>query len=87
MTELLFARGRMAMLFAFQIVFSVAGMGMPILMVVAETAGRKTGKPVYLELARRWSRGMGVSPIPKHHPGRLRAPSHSDEALVPIRSG
>jgi len=60
LTQLLFARGQMAMLFAFHIIFAVAGMGMPVLMVVAEAAGRKTGKPVYLELARRWARGTGV---------------------------
>ena len=60
MTELLLARGQMAMFFAFHIVFAVAGMGMPVLMVVAEAAFRKTGKPVYLELAKRWAKGTGV---------------------------
>ena len=48
------------MLFAFHIIFAVAGMGMPVLMVVAEAAYRKTGKPVYQELAKRWARGTGV---------------------------
>jgi cytochrome d ubiquinol oxidase subunit I len=60
LTELSLARGQMAMFFAFHIVFAVAGMGMPVLMVVAEAAYRKTGKPVYLELAKRWARGTGV---------------------------
>ncbi len=60
MSELLLARAQMAMLFAFHILFAVAGMGMPVLMVVAEAAFRKTGKPVYLELARRWARGTAV---------------------------
>src|SRR4030065_513409 len=50
----------MAMFFAFHIVFAVAGMGMPVLMVGAEAAFRKTGKPVYLELAKRWAKGTGV---------------------------
>jgi len=59
-TELMLARAQMAMLFAFHIVFAVAGMGMPVLMVIAESAHRRTGKPVFLELARRWSRGTAV---------------------------
>ena len=60
MTELLLARAQMAMLFAFHIIFAVAGMGMPVLMVVAEATFRKTGKAVYHELARRWARGTAV---------------------------
>src|SRR5512134_3458040 len=60
MEELLLARAQMAMLFAFHIVFAVAGMGMPVLMVVAEAAHLRSGRPVYLELARRWARGTAV---------------------------
>jgi len=60
MPELLLARIQMAMLFAFHILFAVAGMGMPVLMVLAEGAYLRTGKPVYAELARRWARGTGV---------------------------
>ena len=60
MTELVLARAQMAMLFAFHIVFAVAGMGMPVLMVIAEGAHRRTGEPVFLELARRWARGTAV---------------------------
>jgi cytochrome d ubiquinol oxidase subunit I len=59
-TELLLARAQMAMLFAFHIVFAVAGMGMPLLMVIAEAAHLRTGTPVFLELARRWARGTAV---------------------------
>src|SRR5512146_658603 len=50
----------MAMLFAFHIVFAVAGMGMPLLMVIAEAAHLRTGQPVFLELANRWARGTAV---------------------------
>src|SRR4030067_1017130 len=50
----------MAMLFAFHIIFAVAGIGMPVLMVVAEAALRKPGTAVYHELARRWARGTAV---------------------------
>ncbi|HEY7585415.1 MAG TPA: cytochrome ubiquinol oxidase subunit I [Candidatus Deferrimicrobiaceae bacterium] len=60
MDELLLARAQMAMLFAFHIVFAVAGMGMPLLMVIAEAAHLRTGEPVFLELARRWARGTAV---------------------------
>lgn len=60
MTELLLARAQMAMLFAFHIVFAVAGMGMPLLMVAAEGFHRRTGDPAYLELARRWAKGTAV---------------------------
>jgi len=60
MTELDLARAQMAMLFAFHILFAVAGMGMPVLMVIAERAHLRTGHPVYLELARRWAKGTAV---------------------------
>jgi cytochrome d ubiquinol oxidase subunit I len=60
MDELLFARAQMAMFFAFHIVFAVAGMGMPLLMVIAEAAHLRTGEPVFLELAKRWARGTAV---------------------------
>jgi cytochrome d ubiquinol oxidase subunit I len=60
MTELVLARAQMAMLFAFHILFAVAGMGMPVLMVIAERAHLRTGHPVYAELARRWAKGTSV---------------------------
>ena len=60
MNELLFARAQMAMFFAFHIAFAVAGMGMPLLMIIAEAAHLRTGKPVFLELAKRWARGTAV---------------------------
>ncbi len=60
MTELLLARAQMAMMFAFHIVFAVAGMGMPVLMVIAEGLHLRTGRPVFIELARRWARGTAV---------------------------
>lgn len=60
MTELVLARAQMAMLFSFHILFAVAGMGMPVLMVIAERAHLRTGHPVYAELARRWAKGTSV---------------------------
>lgn len=60
MTELILARAQMAMLFAFHILFAVAGIGMPVMMILAEGAFLKTRKPAYAELARRWGRGTAV---------------------------
>jgi len=58
--EALFARGQMAYSLAFHIVFAAIGIAMPVLMVAAEVMWRRTGRAVYLELARRWARGTAV---------------------------
>jgi cytochrome d ubiquinol oxidase subunit I len=50
----------MAMSLAFHIIFAVVGIGMPVLMVIAERRWQKTGDPIYLELARRWSKGTAI---------------------------
>ena len=55
--ELFFARSQMGMSLAFHIVFAVAGIGMPVLMVMAERAWQRSGDPAALELAKRWARG------------------------------
>lgn len=60
MTDLLAARWQMAMSLAFHILFAVVGIGMPLLMIVAEQRWRITGNPLDLELARRWSRGTAI---------------------------
>lgn len=44
----------------FHIIFAVVGIGMPALMVIAERRWQRTGDPVYLDLARRWSRGTAI---------------------------
>jgi cytochrome d ubiquinol oxidase subunit I len=41
-------------------VFAVLGIGMPALMVVAERRYRKTGDPIYLDLAKRWAKGTAI---------------------------
>jgi cytochrome d ubiquinol oxidase subunit I len=51
MSDLLAARSQMAMSLAFHIIFAVVGIGMPVLMVLAERRWRRTGDPIYLELA------------------------------------
>jgi cytochrome bd ubiquinol oxidase subunit I len=60
MPDLLAARAQMAMSLAFHIIFAVVGIGMPVLMTVAEWRWLRTGDAVYLELAKRWSKGTAI---------------------------
>ncbi|MGZ8399086.1 MAG: cytochrome ubiquinol oxidase subunit I [Gemmatimonadales bacterium] len=60
MSDLLAARSQMAMSLAFHILFAVVGIGMPVLMVIAERRWQKTGDLIYLDLAKRWSRGTAI---------------------------
>jgi len=60
MSDLFFARSQMAMSLAFHIVFAALGIGMPLLMAIAEGAYLRTGKPVYRDLSKRWSHGTAI---------------------------
>lgn len=60
MSDLLAARSQMAVSLAFHIIFAVVGIGMPLLMVVAERRWQKTGDPVFLDLAKRWAKGTAI---------------------------
>jgi cytochrome bd ubiquinol oxidase subunit I len=60
MNDFLFARSQMGMSLAFHIIFAAIGIGLPLLMVIAEGVYLRTGKPVYLELAKRWGRGSAI---------------------------
>jgi cytochrome d ubiquinol oxidase subunit I len=60
MTDLLFARSQMAMSLAFHIIFAVVGIGMPVLMMVAEARWLRSRDPVLLELAKRWAKGTAI---------------------------
>ncbi len=60
MSDFLFARSQMAVSLAFHIVFAALGIGMPLLMVLAEGAFLRTRNPVYLELSKRWAKGTGI---------------------------
>ena len=60
MTDLLAARGQMAISLGFHILFAVAGMAMPLLMVIAQWRFTKTGDPVDEQLARRWAKGTAI---------------------------
>lgn len=58
--DLLAARSQMAMSLAFHIVFAMIGIGMPVLMVLAEWRYLKTGDKVLLDLAKRWAKGTAI---------------------------
>jgi cytochrome d ubiquinol oxidase subunit I len=60
MSDFLFARSQMAMSLIFHIVFAALGIGLPLLMVIAEGAYLRTQKPVYLELCKRWANGATI---------------------------
>jgi cytochrome d ubiquinol oxidase subunit I len=60
MDDFFFARSQMAMSLAFHIIFAALGIGMPLLMVLAEGMYLRTGQPVYLDLCKRWARGTAV---------------------------
>jgi cytochrome d ubiquinol oxidase subunit I len=60
MTDLFAARMQMAVSLGFHIVFAVVGMAMPLLMVIAQIAHRRTGDPTYRDLAHRWAKGTAI---------------------------
>src|SRR5438094_8990722 len=60
MSDFLFARSQMAMSLAFHIVFAVLGIGMPLLMAIAEGMYLRTKEPVYLDLCKRWAKGTAI---------------------------
>ena len=59
-SDLLAARSQMGISLAFHIVFAVVGIAMPLMMVVAERRWQVTGHAIYLDLAKRWSRGTAI---------------------------
>jgi cytochrome d ubiquinol oxidase subunit I len=60
MSDLFAARAQMGMSLAFHIIFAVVGVGMPVLMVVAERRWQRGGDRIYLELAKRWAKGTAI---------------------------
>jgi cytochrome d ubiquinol oxidase subunit I len=60
MSDLFFARSQMAMSLAFHIVFAGLGIGMPVLMAIAEGLYLRTGQPVYLDLSKRWAHATAI---------------------------
>src|SRR3977135_4052888 len=60
MSDLFAARSQMALSLGFHIIFAELGIAMPLLMVIAEGMYLRTGRAVYLELAKRWARGSAI---------------------------
>ncbi|HEX6433404.1 MAG TPA: cytochrome ubiquinol oxidase subunit I [Gemmatimonadales bacterium] len=60
MSDLLAARSQMAVSLGFHIIFAVVGIGMPVLMIIAERRWQKTGDAIHLDLAKRWSKGTAI---------------------------
>src|SRR4051794_27057489 len=60
MSDLMAARSQMAMSLAFHIIFAAVGIGMPLLMVIAEGRWLRTRDDVYLTLAKRWAKGTAI---------------------------
>ena len=50
----------MGMSLGFHIIFAALGVGLPLLMVIAEGLYLRTRKPIFLELAKRWGRGSAI---------------------------
>ncbi len=60
MSDLFAARAQMGTSLAFHIVFAVLGIGLPVLLVIAEGLWLRTRNPVYLALAKRWTKGLAI---------------------------
>src|SRR6266550_4530239 len=58
--DFLFARSQMGMSLAFHIVFAAIGIGLPVLMVIAEGMYLRTNQPLYLDLCHRWAKGTAI---------------------------
>lgn len=58
--HLLAGRAQMGSSLAFHIVFASLGVGLPLLMVIAEGLHLRTGDTVWGQLARRWSKAFGI---------------------------
>jgi cytochrome bd ubiquinol oxidase subunit I len=60
MDSLTAARLQMALSLAFHMIFAAVGIGLPLLLVIVEGLWLRTGKPHYLELARKWAKATGI---------------------------
>jgi cytochrome d ubiquinol oxidase subunit I len=60
MDDFLAARLQMTVSLGFHIVFACIGMTMPFLMFIAEWKWIRTGREIYLDLAKAWSKGVAI---------------------------
>ncbi len=60
MSDLMAARWQMGTSLGFHIVFAALGIGLPLMMVIAEGLYLRTGNRAWLALARRWSKAFAI---------------------------
>ncbi len=60
MNDLLAARMQMAFSLGFHIIFACIGMTMPVLMAFSEWRWLRTGKEVFLDITKAWSKGVAI---------------------------
>lgn len=60
MDALLAARVQMALSLGFHMIFAALGVGMPLLMVLAEGRWLRTGETAYRQLAQTWAKATGI---------------------------
>jgi cytochrome d ubiquinol oxidase subunit I len=60
MSHLVAGRAQMGTSLAFHLAFAVFGVGLPVMMLIAEGLHLRTGDPVWLALARRWSKAFAI---------------------------
>ena len=60
MEHVIAARAQMGTSLAFHIVFAALGVGLPLLVVIAEGLWLRTGRRAYYDLARTWSKAMAI---------------------------
>ena len=60
MDRVIAARAQMGTSLSFHIVFAALGVGLPLLVFIAEGAWLRTNDRAYYELARNWAKGMGI---------------------------
>src|SRR3954463_12893432 len=60
MSHLVAGRAQMGTSLAFHLSFAVFGVGLPVMMLIAEALPLRTGDQVWLALARRWSKAFAV---------------------------
>ncbi len=60
MNDFIAARSQMALSLGFHIIYSCIGMVMPVFMAVSNYKWIKTGKPVYKNITKAWSKGVAI---------------------------
>jgi cytochrome d ubiquinol oxidase subunit I len=60
MDTVIAARAQMGTSLAFHIVFAALGVGLPLLVFIAEGMWLRTGKHAYYDVARSWAKGMAI---------------------------